>query len=296
MKLMLSNIEAMREELQRALYLGRATRWDADIYSVDGSVSPHLMAEICRLRHASYKSVGVELDDGVGSEGDLDGTYRQIVVWDRAHDAIVGGYRYAIGGESPVERLSLSRYYNISQRFENEYLSRGVELGRSFVSPSYQCGAERMTIYALDALWEGIARVVQRCGAEYLFGRVTLYDELGVRARNLLVGYMQHRSALRGGLIEAKEPIRVGISRHKFNEIFNGVTPEDNYKILLLKMRSMHRRIPPIISSYLRLSPSLQCFDCYRNAELGGVIESAIMLTISEFYDDVKSRYGLQCK
>lgn len=293
MKLLTPKSAMLSEELRCATYLGRATRWNADIYSVEGGCSPHILAEICRLRKASYKSVGVELDDGVGCAQDMDGAYRQLIVWDGNRGEIVGGYRYAVGRDVVAERLSLSRYFELSEEFKRLYLKRGIELGRSFVSPNYQCGANRLTIYALDALWEGIARVVQRTDAEYLFGRVTLYEELGVRARNLLVGYMQYGALPIGGLMVAREPCKVGISRRRFNQIFNGATPEDNYKILLSRMRSMRRRVPPIISSYLRLSPSLQLFGSYRNKDLGGVVESAIMLTIADFYEDVKRRYSL---
>ena len=129
--------------------------------------------------------------------------------------------------------------------------------------------------------------------AEYLLGRITLYNSLGVRARNMLVGYMQHASSVIEPLMVAREPFKVGLSRRRYSEIFIGDTAQENYKILLLQMRQMDRRIPPMISSYLRLSPSLKLFDSYKNCELGGVVESAIMLTISEFYDSVKCRYGL---
>lgn len=294
MKLLLIKNMALADELQRAEYLGRATRWDADIYSVDGGSSPNLMMEICRVRQLSYGAVGVALDDGHGDAGDLDGTYRQLIVWDRERGEIVGGYRYAVGREVVAERLSMSHYYHLSERFKNDYLPHAIELGRSFVSPAYQCGANRLTMYALDALWEGIARVVNSTRAEYLCGRVTLYDELGVRARNLLVGYMQHSSMQTEVLMVAKQPFKAGISRRRYSEIFVGETAEENYKILLLRMRAMRRRIPPIISSYLRLSPSLRLFDSYQNEDLGGVVESAIMLTIADFYEDVKRRYFVE--
>lgn len=293
MKLISTKNEAICEELQRATYLGRATRWNADIYSVDGGLAPNLMAEICKLRQLSYCGVGVALDDGVGSAEDLDGTYRQLVIWDRERCEIAGGYRYAIGANVAAARLSLNRYFELSEQFTHRYLPRGIELGRSFVSPSYQCGTNRLTIFALDALWEGIARVVRMVRAEYLFGRVTLYDELGVRARNLLVGYMRYNNLSAEALMVARKPCKVGISRRAYRGIFNGSTPEENYKILLSRMRAMRRRIPPIISSYLRLSPSLSLFGSYKNDDLGGVVESAIMLTIGDFYEDVKRRYSL---
>ena len=286
--------QALHDELEQSLFLGSATHCAADIYSVDGGSSPQLMAEVCRLRKESYAGVGVALDDGVnGDDADRDGTYRQLVVWDRKCGEIMGGYRYSVGRDASVERLSLSRYMLLSERFVREYLPRGIELGRSFVSPRYQSGGAALTIYALDALWEGLARVVKRESAEYLFGRVTLYNWLGVRARNILVGYMQHSSPVEEQLMVARAPYKVGISRQRYSEIFNGDTVHKNYRILLLEMRKMGTRIPSLISSYLRLSPNIRLYDSYKNYDLGGVVESAIMLTISEFYEDVRSRYSL---
>lgn len=294
MKVFMAENRAVAKELEQALFLGRATHCNADIYSVDGAVSPLLLEEVCRLRRESYKGVGIALDDGAdGDTADRDGTYRQLVVWDRDRGEVVGGYRYAMGCEARVEQLSLNHYMVLSERFVKEYLPRGVELGRSFVSPRYQCGGNALTIYALDAIWEGLARIVKRESVEYLFGRVTLYDSLGVKARNLLVGYMRHASPVRESLMVARVPFKVGISRRRYSQIFIGDTAQENYRILLSKMRQMDCRIPPIISSYLRLSPTLKLFDSYRNENLGGVVESAIMLTISEFYDKVKGRYEI---
>ena len=285
--------ETLCEELTRASFLGCATHCNADIYSVDGDSAPLLLSEICRLRSESYGGVGIALDDGeCGDAADRDGTYRQLVVWDRERCEIVGGYRYAVGRGAKVDRLSLSRYMVLSESFLSEYLPRGIELGRSFVSPRYQSG-NQLTIYALDALWEGLAMVVRHESAEYLFGRITLYNSLGVKARNLLVGYMQYASPIKERLMVARAPYKVGISRQRYSEIFIGDTPQQNYRILLSWVRKMGCRIPPIISSYLRLSPNVKLFDSYKNYDLGGVVESAIMLTISEFYDGVKSRYGL---
>lgn len=294
MKVFMAETELLCDELGRALFLGRATHCNADIYSVDGGASPALLSEVCRLRRESYNSVGVALDDGAtGDDADRDGTYRQLVVWDRERDEIVGGYRYALGREARVERLSLSRYMRLSERFVKEYLPRGIELGRSFVSPRYQRGGNALTIYALDALWEGLARIVKREAVEYLFGRVTLYDSLDERARNMLVGYMKHSSPVREQLMVAHTPFKVGISRRRYSEIFIGDTAQENYRILLVWMRKMGSCIPPIISSYLRLSPTLKLYDSYQNLDLNCVVESAIMLTVSEFYENVKSRYSL---
>lgn len=284
--------DALVEELRSADYLGRATHCNADIYTFDGAYAPHLMREVWRLRDMSFNEVGVALDDAThGCALDCDGSCRQLVVWDEELKQVVGGYRYALGAEVAPERLSIWRYYSLSQRFVNDYLPLSLELGRSFVSLDYQRGSGHRTIYALDALWEGLGRVVAMCDVHYLFGRVTLYPSLGVRARNLLVGFMRYLYPQREALLLARQPVRMGLSRYRCRKLFVGETIAENYRILISLFRKMRRSLPPIISSYMRLSPTMQTFDVYENGDLGGVAESAIMLTVDDFYDGIKRRY-----
>ena len=278
--------------MRSATFLGRATHCNSDIYTFDGAQHPALMREVWRLRDISFKEVGVALGDSVnGCASDCDGSCRQLVVWDSAVGEIVGGYRYSLGAEVAPESLSIWRYFSLSQHFINDYLPSALELGRSFVSPEYKCGGERHRMYALDALWEGLGRVVVESDVHYLFGRVTLYPSLGVRARNLLVGFMRYLFPSREMLVSAREPIRMGLSRYRCRKLFVGETIAENYRILISLLRRMRRVVPPIISSYMRLSPTMQTFDTYENRDLGGVAEAAIMLTVDDFYDGIKRRY-----
>lgn len=287
--------EVLCEELQRATYLGRATHCGADIYTFDGAQHPTLMREVWRLRDLSFREAGVALDDSSGGcASDCDGSCRQLVVWDSEAGEIMGGYRYSLGAEVAPERLSIWRYFSLSSRFVNDYLPSTLELGRSFVSPEYKCGGERHAIYALDALWEGLGRVVVASDVHYLFGRVTLYPSLGIRARNLLVGFMRYLYPSRDMLVSARQPIRMGLSRYRCCKLFVGETLAENYKILVSLLRSMRCTVPPIISSYMRLSPTMQTFDTYINSDLGGVAEAAIMLTVDDFYENIRRRY-LSC-
>lgn len=287
--------ELLEAELQCATYLGRATHCKADIYTFDGARSPCLMREVWRLRDLAFRQAGVALQDSAnGCASDCDGSCRQLVVWDGAAREIVGGYRYALGAEVAPESLSIWRYFTLSPRFINDYLPSALELGRSFVSPQYQCGAADRTIYALDALWEGLGRVVVYWDVRYLFGRVTLYPTLGVRARNLLVGFMRYLFPSHEALVVARHPVRMGLSRYRCRKLFVGETISDNYRVLISLLKGMRHTMPPILSSYMRLSPTMQTFDTYENPDLGGVAEVAIMLTVEDFYDNVKRRYLMQ--
>lgn len=282
----------LANELKGAKYLGLASHCNASIYSFDGGEFCGLMGEVGRLRKESFEEVGVAMPESeVIDCADVDGTYRQLIVWDNDRGAIIGGYRYAVGREVCPERLSIGRYFRLSRGFVLDYLPRGIELGRSFVQPLYQSGRNTMTIFALDAIWEGLARVVRQERADYLFGRVTFYPQLGIRARNLVVGFMRYVFPERERLIAARVPLSGGLSRRCLQRYFVGATPKENYRILISRVRAMRRSVPPMISSYMRLSPSMQTFDLYRNDDLGGVAECGIMLTIADLYDDVKRRY-----
>ena len=283
--------DLVAKELRRATALGRATRWPANIYTFDGGRCPRLMREVWRLRNESYRDVGVVLDDVGGSASDVDGTYRQLIVWDDVLRRVVGGYRYAVGAEVSPDSLAVGRYFALSERFVNDYLPCSLELGRSFISLEYQSSAGRHTIYALDALWEGLGRVVVSLGVRYLFGRVTLYPSMGLQARDLLVGFMRYIFPPRESLLRAHSPLGVGLSRYRCRQIFVGETLGENYRILMSRMRDLQSAIPPIISSYIRLSPTMQTFDTYANGDLGDVAETAIMLTVDDFYEDIKRRY-----
>lgn len=289
----MNNVEnSLTKELKFAKCLGLASHCNASIYSFYGGELRNLMCEVGWLRSESFERVGVSMPDSEAiDEADLDGTYHQLIVWDNDAGAIIGGYRYAIGREVEAEKLSLGRYFRLSNRFVSEYLPRGIELGRSFIQPQYQCGRNAKTIFALDTIWQGLARVVDRERVDYLFGRVTFYPSLGIRARNLVVGFMRYVFPEREPLIAARQPMMGGLSRRRSRHYFVGDTPKDNYKILISQMRAIRRSVPPMISSYMRLSPSMQTFDLYRNDDLGGVAECGIMLTIADLYDDIKRRY-----
>ena len=256
------------------------------------------MKEVGRLREESFRTIGAGSGKCEDVEvADIDGSYRQMILWDAEANAIIGGYRYAVGKHTPPDRMAMWRYFNFSYDFCNDYLPHAVELGRSFIQPLYQQRRNRKSIFAQDMLWEGMGAVVMSLGdIRYLLGKVTLYPSLGVRARNLLLGFMYHGFPSREGLVTARNPFVGGITLRHYKRLFVGSTPRDNYRILLARMRSMHRSIPPMISSYMRLSPSMRVFDTCINNDFGGVAETGIMLAIDEMYDEMRSRYFIGSK
>lgn len=126
-------------------------------------------------------------------EEDLAGDgYYQLIVWDPAEQEIVGGYRFIVCTSENPRHLSTEHYFTFSDKFRKEYLPYTIELGRSFVQPSYQSRGNSKSIYALDNLWDGLgALVVLNPKVKYLFGKVTMYASYKAMARNALIWFLR---------------------------------------------------------------------------------------------------------
>ena len=271
-------MEPIIEPVSRSLLLAELTperkvrntnKASNEIYIFDAAECPSLLREIGRLREVAFRSAGggtglaVDID-----EEDLAGDgYYQLIVWDPAEQEIVGGYRFIVCTSENPRHLSTEHYFTFSDKFHKEYLPYTIELGRSFVQPSYQSRGNSKSIYALDNLWDGLgALVVLNPKVKYLFGKVTMYASYKAMARNALIWFLRRY-------------------------FFTGKTYEENYRILIQRIREFNENIPPLINAYMNLSPTMRVFDTVINTDFGGVEETGILLTIPDIYPEKKQRY-----
>jgi hypothetical protein len=166
-------------------------------------------------------------------------------------------------------------------------------LGRSFVQPHYQSSkAGAKALFALDNLWDGLgALIVDHPEIKYFFGKVTMYTHFHTKARNLILYFFQKYFKDHENLVTPIEPLDLGINVPEMEKIFNGGSYKEDYKILSQKVREFGENIPPLINSYMNLSPSMKTFGTVINHEFGNVEETGIILTISDIYEAKTDRH-----
>ena len=240
-----------------------------------------------------------EQTGGTGADVDIDELdldpegYEQLFVWDPKAKEIVGGYRYIISRSTHPKCLSTEHYFRFTERFRNEYLPYTIELGRSFVQPHYQGSrANPKGLFSLDNLWDGLgALVVNNPDMRYFFGKVTMYGSYDKEARNILLYFLRKYFPDREHLVESIHPIELHFDEERFERMFCGGSYAEDYKILIREIRKYRENIPPLINSYMSLSPSMKVFGTVVNPDFGYVEETGILITISDIYPKKSQRH-----
>jgi len=287
-------------ELTPDKLMRKTNKADNEIYIITHQDSPNVMLEIGRVREITFRDAG----GGTGEEVDIDEydtndePYKQLIVWDPLAHEIIGGYRYILCKDLPVNEhgvvpLATTHLFNFSEKFIKEYLPYTLELGRSFVQPHYQSSkAGAKALFALDNLWDGLgALIVDHPEIKYFFGKVTMYTHFHTKARNLILHFFQKYFNDHEDLVTPIKPMDLGIDIIEMETIFNGGSYKEDYKILSQKVREFGENIPPLINSYMNLSPSMKTFGTVINDQFGNVEETGIILTISDIYEAKTDRH-----
>jgi hypothetical protein len=266
------------------------------IYDITAHECPNVMREIARLREISYRDGG----GATGNEMDIDEMdtmakpYHQLIVWDLEHQQIIGGYRYLIGTEAEIRDgqpfITSAHLFHYSERFIRDYLPHTIEFGRAFVQPMYQkreMGVK--ALFALDNIWDGIGAVLyNHPEVRWMIGKVTIYPDYNVSARELIYAYLRQYHLGEEGLFEPYHPF---ISAPLESTPFIGDDKQENYHILQRAVREQGTVIPPMFSAYLNLTNDLLFFGNAINDELANVYETGIMVDIQTVYPEKLDRY-----
>jgi len=298
-------VELIKKELTQDKFIRHSNYGNNQIFSVNSNNSPNIMREIGRLRELAFRNAG----GGTGKEFDVDECdygekpYQQLIVWDPKRKEILGGYRYILGKEAPVGSdgkviLSTSSLFNFSDKFLTEYIPYTIELGRSFVQPNYQStNADRKGLFALDNLWDGLgALTIIHPHIKFFFGKVTMYPDFNRKARDMILFFLKKYFSDSENLVTPIIPVKLETSGNEINFFFSSSNYQENYKILSQNVRALGENIPPLINSYMSLSPTMKTFGTEVNPHFGEVEETGLIITIKDIYNVKKDRHILSFK
>ena len=291
--------DLLERELTEEKLLRKTNNGNNLLYVVTNQDSPNVMMEIGRLRELSFRVAG----GGTGKEVDIDrydtmpSPYKQIIVWDPAEKEILGGYRYILCSEPSdadgYSYLATARLFRFSKIFREEYMPHMIELGRSFVQPAYQSTNRKgKGIYAMDNLWDGLGAVwMKNPHIKYFFGKVTMYTTFHREARDLILYFMKKYFDDKDNLVVPFEPLKITTDQKLLDSILCGTTYREDYKLLSQNVRARGENIPPLINAYMNLSPTMKVFGTAMNYGFGDVEETAIMITVTDMYDEKIERH-----
>ncbi|MBN2237390.1 MAG: GNAT family N-acetyltransferase [Bacteroidales bacterium] len=291
--------EILDQELNKEIFFTDTNNGGNEIYIFSAHERPNLMREVARLREITFREAG----GGTGKEMDMDdydtmeNPFRQLVVWNPVDKEIIGGYRFLCGSKIPLVdgkvKTPTTGLFNFSDKFIKEYLPHSIELGRSFVQPNYQPHYNlRKGMYSLDNLWDGLGAVsVEHPEIKYLYGKMTMYTDFDLYARDVLLYFLRNFFPDKYNLVQPHKAIESKFPDSEIEPIFTGTTYEENYKILVRKVRERKENIPPLINAYMNLSASMMIFGTAVNEKFGGVEETGMLITIDDIYEKKKHRY-----
>jgi len=293
--------QALKSELTQDKLFRKTNKSNNEVYLFTAQTAPNLMLEVGRLREIAFRYYG----GGTGKPTDIDIfdtmdiPYKQLIVWDPVGEEIIGGYRFRWGNEitfdanGQPDNIATAELFHFSPRFIDDYLPKMVELGRSFVSLDYQStklGSKGL--YALDNLWDGLgALTVLDTGIRYFFGKVTMYNTYNPKARDLILYFLNKYFKDKELLLTPVHPLQTGSDDATLETLFTHKSYRDDYKILNTEVRKYGINIPPLVSAYMNLSPSMRVFGTAVNDDFGAVEETGILIDIHDIFEDKKKRH-----
>jgi len=301
--------ELLKAELSDKHFLRDTNHAGNKLYIVDNECAPNVLREIGRLREISFRAGG----GGTGKNMDLDAfdldaafKYKQLVLWDPDGECIVGGYRYVLCDDVMYDRfgqpiMPSAHLFRFTKRYLRDAFLKTIELSRSFIRPEYQSSEHGMkSLYALDNLFDGLGglMLLYKNRMEYFFGKMTIYPSFPEKGLQMLLFFLRKHFGSREAdlygridrMVVPKNPIKIKRSR-EWDKVFTEDDFRNDYKILKHEIQQMGVNIPPLVNTYMNMSPTMKSFGAGINDEFGDVIEAGILIKFDELHPDKTRRH-----
>lgn len=262
------------------------------LHIVHGWERPACMAEIGRIRELEFRTVGA----GRNVSRDIDpldttpGSYRQLIAWDPQNRELVSMYRYTdtarVIQQTGLEGLRTHSLFEFSRVFQDHYLSRAIELGRSVVNSRAQ-----RAVAGLFAVWRGLGILLSESeSVAYFFGNVTISASLPAAASDLLLRflYRYYSSEERREMVRARPGTGYSFTT---TPVPLPAEAEAGRKKLVEQFAALGISVPPILLSYLGAADELHVFDTARDGDFGGAWETALAVPVASLNAKTRHRF-----
>ncbi len=160
-----------------------------EVFVTDSALIPNTLREIGRLREITFRAVG----EGTGNEIDIDDFdlyYKQLIIWDKTENRIVGGYRIGLGdrifAQYGINGFYISTLFKIKEGLFKT-LTKSIELGRSYIIEDYQRKPQPLFL-----LWKGILMfLLANPQYRYLIGPVSISRKYSDISRSMMVAFLK---------------------------------------------------------------------------------------------------------
>lgn len=272
------------EALPPSRRLGQSER--LAVYLADAPEIPNVMAEISRLREATFRAVG----EGTGRKCDhdrFDEHYQHLFLWNSERDEIAGAYRLAmtdaVRGSHGLSGLYTATLFSYGHSFLDR-MGPAIELGRSFVRSEYQRGVAPLLL-----LWKGIGKfVAMHPECRVLFGPVSISSQYQSISRELMVAYLERRVPLTEWLhlVAGKSPFR---ARHRVPDFAQSRLDLDDLSSLIAEIEPDGRGVPVLLRQYLKLGGRLLGFNI--DPDFSDALDGLIVVDLMRTEPRLLARY-----
>lgn len=130
-----------------------------------------------------------------------------------------------------------------------------------------------------------------RPGMRYYFGKMTMYPSFNRYGRDLILHFLKKHFADTENLVTTRNPVKIETDTALMDKVLCEEGFKEDYKILKREVQALGVNIPPLVNSYMGISPSLKVFGTAINDEFGDVEETGILVDFNDIYEEKRSRH-----
>ena len=245
--------EILKSQLTKDRFLRTTNHGGNEIYVVDNTNAPDVIREIGRLREEAFRAGG----GGTGRELDID----------KFDTDAAYGYKQLVLWDPEAERIIGGyRYVLCDDIVYDKY-------GQPILTSSH------------------MFRFSKKFIKNDLQHTIELYRQYPAPAREMIQVFLNKWfGAAKMRRVKLVKPARVK-RPIKYMKVLKGLTFKEDYRNLKAFVSDFGVSIPPLVNSYMNLSPKMQYFGTGINDEFGDIYDSGILIPFKYITDDKIERH-----